>query len=251
MRSLILLTCVTTIISAAIVTISTDLYNNVANEKYWNGVDNIKLMIKEYDICAIANTIESLLSAEPEHVINFACALWITGENHIVKTFFPKEFELLFNGDKVRIVNQKYNLPLKLGLDVDDDGDRALWGNAINVHDERLEWIFYLSWCNDRVVFKIKNLEREMYLKLNYKVDNIGDRAVWGNNLKISQNRLTWSLVPVWKNKTMHFHIINKEFGLGLKLAVATDNLNDRRAYGHAGTLAKDPERFMWRIIPA
>ncbi|XP_035457707.2 microvitellogenin-like [Spodoptera frugiperda] len=80
-----------------------------------------------------------------------------------------------------KIYSNEYNMYLKLDVNVDNIGDRKVWGST-NSNETRHQ--YYLEPClrNGVIVFFIINRRYRQGFKLDVNADNIGDRLLWGHN---------------------------------------------------------------------
>lgn len=94
------------------------------------------------------------------------------------------------DGDCYFIVNEQYQLPLKLGMHLDDD-DRQAWGGGIpnfvesyvvnhNPMERKYYWKLIPIANSQPQTYKIVNCAFNGYLKLSLNKDGDGDRVVWG-----------------------------------------------------------------------
>lgn len=148
------------------------------------------------------------------------------------------------------LINKKYGLALKLAAYTDNDGDREVWGDSKDIISKRVVWKLVPFWEDNRVFFKIMNIDCNMYLKLGLMADNEGDRGAFGAGTTEDGGDAiyAWLLEPFEKDGEIQFRIINRLYSQGLKLAVAEDSMKDRRLFGHKGDIYKDDKRFSWYI---
>ena len=118
------------------------------------------------------------------------------------KDRFYWKFSPIENGKYFIITNNKFNMPLKLGFNLDKDADRiAYGGNAVRGVEEENKNRFYwrLLPINKGKSFSILNKEFDMPLKLEWNADETGDRKSYGGNPeagieKDNQNRFYWNV---------------------------------------------------------
>ena len=224
-----------------------ELYNDVVDGKYDNAVKTAKSLGAPAGFL-IKGIVTRLISSVPRNVMSFAYKLWNGDAKDIVRKYFPDAFQHIMGEDDVTIVNQEYQLPLKLDVKTDRDNDRLAWGDNRRILTcHRVSWNLIPCWTGSKVVFKLYNVDCEMYLKLDLRVDSLGDRQVWGSSYS-GEDRHKYYLEPMIKNDTLVFFIINYEYDQGLKLDVDMDSLGDRLLWGHNGNVYTDRERFRWII---
>ncbi|KAH9635457.1 hypothetical protein HF086_003211 [Spodoptera exigua] len=225
-----------------------EFYKNVVNGNFEVATEMAIVFADGGFSDLIKETVTRLIDSVPRNVMSLAYQLWHGGADNIVRNCFPSPFELIFNGDNVKIINKGYLQPLKLDVNLDSYKDRLAWGDNICECDStRLSWKILPVWENDGVTFKIYSNEYNMYLKLDANVDNIGDRQVWGST-NSNESRHEYYLEPYLKNDVLVFFIINKRYRQGLKLDVSKDKYGDRLLWGHNGSVYNEYERFRWII---
>ena len=224
-----------------------EFYNDVVEAKY----DTAVKMAKNLEVAAgdlIKDTVTRLISSAPRNLMSFAYKLWNGDAKNIVRNFFPKAFQHIMGENAVTIVNKGYLLPLKLDVHTDYYNDRLAWGdNSRVLTSNRVSWKIIPLWVSNKVVFKLYNIDCNMYLKLDVNVDSYGDRQAWGSS-NSGEERHKYYLEPLIKNDTLVFFIINYEYGQGLKLDANTDRYGDRLLWGHNGSVNNDQERLRWII---
>ncbi|KAJ8730795.1 hypothetical protein PYW08_002208 [Mythimna loreyi] len=226
-----------------------EMFNNVINGDYNAAVSKAQSYGVANDNEFVNNVVMRLITDAPRKVMTFAYKLWEGGAKNVVRNSFPKCFQHIFNEDAVTIVNKQYLQPLKLDVNTDSYNDRLAWGDndQCEITSERLSWKILPVWHSDGLTFKLYNIHRNMYLKLDVNVDSYGDRKAWGS-VNSDEERHRYYLEPLFKNGTLVFFIINYKYGQGLKLDVNTDSYGDRLLWGHNGTVHNEYERFRWII---
>nr|AUB45121.1 GBP-binding protein [Helicoverpa armigera armigera] len=220
------------------------LYKNITNSNYERAI----MATRSLADVAGGQIIDRLINDAPRTAMSYAYKLWNGGARDVVRNYFPKPFQHIFNEDAVTIANLKFRQPLKLDVHKDSYGDRLVWGdNACDLSSERVSWKLIPVWDNDGVTFKLYNIDCSMYLKLDVNVDNIGDRKAWGSN-NSDELRHRYYLEPGFKNGSLVFHIVNCKYNQGLKLAVAVDGYGDRLLWGHGYEGDIDDNRLCWNI---
>lgn len=225
-----------------------ELYEKVTKGSYDNAV-NITQSMKIKNGETINEIVTKLIGAGSRNIMAYAYKLWHADAKDVVRNYFPTSFRLIFNEDNVKIINKQYYLALKLDANKDSYNDRLAWGDSSDKTSKRVSWNIIPVWDANSVTFKLYNVDCDMYLKLDYNEDNIGDRKAWGSN-NSGEVRHRYYLEPVMKNETLAFFIINCQFQQGLKLDMHVDSIGDRLLWGHNGTVYNNDERFRW-IIPA
>lgn len=226
---------------------SVQLYNAVVSKAMDEALDITKTL-NHTNTAMIRETIEQLSMDEVDNILLYAYKLWISGQKDVVINTFPEEVKLLLNEDDVKIISSKFNIPLKLDMHTDGDGDRALWGDGLGVDEYRHRFRFEPILMGDKIMFKIKNVQHAMYLKLDSHQDEIGDRAVFGDAGHAGDDRLTFVLETFQNQNGFQFFIVNQQYKQCLKLALSTDDDNDRRAWGHKGQYREDKLHFGFKI---
>jgi len=192
--------------------------------------------------------VNRLLSEGKRNIVEYAYKLWNMFGTNIVKDHFPKEFRMFLNEDPVLIINKRDELALKLQLSMDNDGDRASFGDGADKTSHRVSWRIYPLWEKNRVYIKILNIHRNQYLKLEIKSDVDGDHKAFGADADDTY-RHQWYLHPVLLEKETLFYIYNRQYNKPLKLGRHVDSDGDRQLWGHNG-VADNPEHFGWHIAP-
>lgn len=245
---LILLLCVASVAIAKSIHHSEQLYNAIVSGAYTNAIE-LANTLYDSDKDTVQATIEKLSTDDIETAMQYAYKLWISGKKDVVVEHFPQEFKMIFNEDDVRVVSSKFNIPLKLDMNTDSDGDRFVWGDGSAVDEYRHRFRFEPILINDKVMFKIKNVQHGMYMKLDSRQDDAGDRMAYGDSLHSNMERLIFRLEPYKNQNGLQFYIISNQYKQALKLALSTDDYNDRKLYGHHGEYREDPLRFGWKIM--
>ncbi|KAG6463355.1 microvitellogenin-like [Manduca sexta] len=195
----------------------------------------------------IVDVVNKLLQQGIRATTPFAYKLWNSGEKEIVNNYFPDAFKLIFNGDNIKIVSNYYNMALKLDANVDYYNDRLGWGDKSDHSSNRVSWTLLPIWENNNVIFKIRNNEHSMFLKLDVNVDSYGDRKCWGSNSS-NELRHTWKLEPVKLQGNVVFFIVNCEYDQALKLDANVDSYGDRLLWGNNGNVVNNPRYFGWLV---
>lgn len=236
-------------ISSPLEEYSEELYNAIVSNSFIDAL----AMTNSFDRHILTKTIEKLLQDNIDNVVQYAFRLWISNHKDVVIENFPQPFKLIFNEDDVKLINTKYNLPLKMDVKVDYYGDRLIWGDGIPSNEYRHRWRIEPIFMNDRVSFTIKNIERMMYMKLSNHPNHTGERQAWGDAINVSIDRLTWTLEPIYGEDHLDFFIVNEQHKQGIKLASKVDKYNDRELLGHNGQHRYDSDRsnLRWKIIKA
>nr|AXY55009.1 microvitellogenin [Maruca vitrata] len=223
------------------------LRNYVLNSKFNDAVR----LCKEFSFSNYSNTINDvvteLILQKNRKVMDFAYRLWNDGGQRVVAKYFPKIFEKVMNEKDVKIISKIRSQALKLAVDMDRDRDRMAWGDVSDKSSQRVKWRFMPIWRDGSVTFKLMNVDCGMFLKLAAYTDSYKDREAWGA-FGSSTNRHCWYLDPVMLNGELLFFVVNKEYGLGLKLDANPDSAGDRQLWGHNSSVHNDPEYFGWRI---
>ncbi|TDB61288.1 hypothetical protein [Photorhabdus khanii] len=213
------------------------LYDCISKADYSDAQEILNSLNSEHLL--IKRVITSLLDSSNPHILPFAYFLWQKGDSLSVTELFPKELVNIIDGGFKKIINQKYNAPLKLGTSTDGDGDHTAYGGVADIN--RLSWRFVLSEY-DSNTFIIYNKAYNVPLKLGTSTDGDGDHIAYGGAADI--DRCSWQLVYQNDNNTVI--MLNKAYNVPLKLGTSTDGDGDHKAYGGAAELA----RCTWQIEP-
>jgi hypothetical protein len=223
-----------------------ELYNSIVDGFYSYSIKVTQnLSLNHGNV--ISDTVARLSQEGNENLPSYVYKLWIGGHKDLVKTCLPKTYEAIFNEDDVVLISKKFKMALKLSVNKDSDGDREVWGDVEDKTSAKVAWQLLPVWTNNRVSFKLKNQDKMMFLKMGLWPDSINDRDVFGSETNEELKHL-WNLVPLTVDNKYYFHIVNRQFGLGLKLAETTGALGDRKLWGHNGDLNFEPARFTWSI---
>lgn len=97
-----------------------------------------------------------------------------------------------------KLYNVKYNMFLKLDVNVDYYGDRQAWGST-NSNEPRHRFVLEPSIVDDKLVFVIINYEYKQGLKLGLNPNSEGDRLLWGHHgdARGNHDRFKW-IVEAW-----------------------------------------------------
>ncbi|XP_068623872.1 microvitellogenin-like [Battus philenor] len=93
----------------------------------------------------------------------------------------------------------------------------------------------------------IVNKEYNLAMKLDASADIYNDRLAWGDSKDKTSLNVKWNFVPLWKNNSVMFKILNNKYNLFLKLDAYTDEYGDRKAWGSKNT---NEERLEWTLRP-
>ncbi|KAJ8711799.1 hypothetical protein PYW08_008753 [Mythimna loreyi] len=211
-----------------------ELYKNVTQADYDIAVELAKSMDTESGYEAIIEVVTKLLGEGFPNTMSFAYKLWNNGGEEIVRNCFPGAVQQILKGGHVTIVNNKYKQALKLDVNVDSYNDRLAWGDKSDKTSRRVTWKFIPVTENDTVLFKITDLNYNMFLKLDVNTDSYGDRKGWGS-VSDSGAVHEYLLEPIAQNNIVVFRIINYQFNQGLKLDANEDSYGDRQLWGHNG----------------
>ncbi|KAJ8711798.1 hypothetical protein PYW08_008752 [Mythimna loreyi] len=210
------------------------LYNYVAEAAYDIAVEITKTMDTENGYEAINKVVTKLLGAGSTNVMTYAYKLLNSGGDEVIRKSFPDAIQLVLKGEVVTIVNKQYQQALKLDANVDSYNDRLAWGDKSDKTSRRVSWKFNPIWENDKVVFKINNMDCNMFLKLDANTDSLGDRKSWGSTNDNEINH-EYYVEPSMKDGTLVFRIINYQYNQALKLDANVDSYGDRLLWGHNG----------------
>ncbi|KAG6458850.1 microvitellogenin-like [Manduca sexta] len=225
------------------------LYSAVVLGEYENAVTISLVLDKLSNGNVVKNVVDRLLRNSIRNTMEYSYKLWSCGGRHVVANHFPVEFRLILGEDVLKLVNKRDNLALKLGVDIDGDGDRGAWGDGKDKSSNRVSWKMIPIWEGNKTYFKIYNPDTNMYLKSGIVDDNIGDRRCYGSS-DADTNRHQWYLHPVKYDEDVLFFIYNRKYNQALKLGRDADNIGDRVLWGHNGYVTNNPEHFAWRILP-
>lgn len=225
------------------------LYNHVTSAQYDQAVNLCIELRKAQQGKVIADVLELLLHDANPKTMTFAYKLWVGGCQDLIATWFPSELQFILRTNNVQIVSHYYDQALKLDASIDNDKDRLAWGDSKDKSSVRVIWKFFPELYNDQVIFKIKNNEYKMFLKLDSNPDSVGDRKCYGSANSF-EDRHKWLLEPVRFKDEVLFFIINYNFQQGLKLATEKDVYGDRILWGHNGNIVDNPDYYGWKIIP-
>ncbi|XP_063829138.1 microvitellogenin-like [Ostrinia nubilalis] len=228
--------------------ITQELYKSIVQGSYSHAVKTTKYIIDNNHAAYITSVVEKLAQEGNRNLLSYVYQLWISGERRAVENHMPTVFKRIFD-DNVTLVQKEYGQALKLGVNIDGDGDRTAWGDSKDVTSDRVQWKLLPVWENNQVFFKIKNIDYNMFLKLEIYEDQIGDRGAFGSSGDGTQRHI-WILEPVVIDGFMFFYIINRQFSQGLKLQMSADSMGDRKLWGHNGNIHQDPSHYAWAIKP-
>ncbi|KAJ8709232.1 hypothetical protein PYW07_009058 [Mythimna separata] len=223
------------------------LYKNVTEAAYDTAVDLTKSMDTEKGFEAIGKVVTKLIDAGSTNIMAYTYKLWNSGGNEIVRKSFPDAIQLILKGELVTIINQQYQQALKLDANINSSNDRLAWGDKSDKTSRRVSWKFTPIWENDNVVFKINNMEYNMFLKLDVNTDSLGDRKGWGSTNDNEINH-EYYVKPVMKDGTLVFRIINYQYNQALKLDANVDSYGDRQLWGHNGDAYGTNSALDWVI---
>ncbi|KAJ8711797.1 hypothetical protein PYW08_008751 [Mythimna loreyi] len=210
------------------------IYQNVTEANYDTAVNLTKSMDTQGGYEAIIEVVTKLLRTGSTNVMAFAYKLWNSGGDEIVRNCFPGAIQSILKTEVVTIVNNQFQQALKLDANLDSYNDRLAWGDKSDKTSKRVNWKFIPIWENNNVVFKIYNLDCNMYLKLDVNTDSYGDRQAWGSS-NDNETRHKFYVEPSKKGETLIFRIINYEYNQALKLDVNVDSYGDRLLWGDNG----------------
>lgn len=227
--------------------LSNYLYKNVVDGNYVDAILKSKKIDESGNSSLIFDVITKLLVEGNKNVMTYAYQLWHSNCMDIVTKYFPLVFQTILKEEHVVILNKKFNLALKLDYGTNSDENRLAWGDSKDKTSERVKWKFVPVLKGDCVVFKIRNYEHGLFLKLDSITNNVGDRQAWGSK-DTSEERFEWYLNPIMVNYVLMFLLINKEYNQGIILDSNLDVFNDRLLWGHNGEVLKTPEEYGWYI---
>lgn len=223
------------------------LYKHVVDAKYYNAVGISKSLSKgaNANVCDnIVKTVKKLLEERNPNLVNYAYTLWNNDAKDIVSNNFPISFELIFKEETVKIINKKNMISLKLDMNDSDEIKRVV-GNSNNTNDR---WTLTPIWDNGKVYFKIKNVEQDLFLKLNATTGGIQDIHVVG--VKDAKEAIQWSLQPMKVDDDVMFFITNKESNEGLKFDKTEGTSDDRVLLDNKEPVNDNLGYFEWFIAP-
>ncbi|KAL0901077.1 hypothetical protein ABMA27_006399 [Loxostege sticticalis] len=222
-----------------------ELYKNIVQAKYSDAVNVTKDISSRGHGDIITSVVNRLAQEGNRNLLSYVYQLWLSGQNDILQ-HTPKPIQAIFS-EWVILKQKKFGLPLKMDVKTDSDGDRVVWGDASDKRSLRVNWKLIPFWENNCVFFHAQNMEHNMFLKLEVKPDSIGDRGAFGST-DSGTTRHDWILEPVVIDGEVFFYIVNREYNQGLKLAMSTDSLGDRKLWGHNGDFHREPSHFAWSI---
>uniref|UniRef100_A0A2A4IYY5 Uncharacterized protein n=1 Tax=Heliothis virescens TaxID=7102 RepID=A0A2A4IYY5_HELVI len=220
------------------------LYNNITAGSYDVAVELTKNMNNETGSPAIGEVVTRLIGDAKANVMTYAYKLWNSEDSQIIGKSFPAAFSRIFKGNAVTIVNNEYQQALKLDSNVGSNNAR---GDRSDKTSKKVSWKFLPMWENDNVVFKIYNMESNMYLKLDAQTDSLGDRKALGSSNDDEINH-QYFVEPQFKDETLVFRLINCEHHQALKLDVNVDSNGDRLLWGHNGDPHSQNNTLNWVI---
>ncbi|XP_063829140.1 microvitellogenin-like [Ostrinia nubilalis] len=226
------------------------LLSSIKNANYEQAVDIRKAFAVSSHANSIREVVNDLLHEGNSQVMSFAYKLWNGDTQRIVSKYFPLEFKLIMNEENVMIWNNRFDQALKLAVALDSDRDRRGWGANDEKKGKRVNWKIMPVWRDNRVLFKLLNVEFGMFLKLAKYEDGIHDREAWGS-YGCDDEHHTWRLDPVMLNGKLMFFVVSNKYQLGLKLAVRQDSMGDRALWGHNADVHNNPGHFGWYIKAA
>ena len=225
-----------------------ELYNKVVDGRY----DAAVSMVKYFQVAAghlMNETILRLVNSAPRQLMSFSYKLWQSESQDIVRNHFPKSFRDILSLGPVTVVNNRYLQPLKLDSNTNSENERLAWGdNSKVLTSQNVSWQVLPVWNNNRVTFRLHNIQRNYSLKLDSKVEKSGDRQAWGTS-NSNEDSHRYYLEPMYKNDTLVFLIINYQYAQGLKLDESASSNGDRALLGHNGSVLREDERFRWTIV--
>lgn len=224
------------------------LYHYVTGGAYDVAVELTKNMDTEKGCETISEVVKKLLRVSSANFMPYAYKLWKSGGNEIISKSFPEAFQLIFKGDIVTIVNKQYQQALKLDANVDSNNDRVAWGDSSDKTSRRVSWQFVPIWDNDNVVFKVKNMDCNMYLKLDVNTDSLGDRKGWASTNDNEINHQYYVEPFMLDDEAVMFRIINYQYHQALKLDSNVDSYGNRLLWGHNGDPHGNSTALNWII---
>ncbi|KAJ8709233.1 hypothetical protein PYW07_009059 [Mythimna separata] len=224
-----------------------ELHKNVIEADFDIAVELAKTMDTESGSEAIIDVVTRLLNEGSPKIMAFAYKLWHSGGEEIVRTTFPGAIQQIIIGGFVTIVNKQYQQALKLDANTDSYNDRLAWGDKSDKTSKRVTWKFMAVLENQNVVFKVQDLNYNMFLKLDANTDNYGDRKGWGSVSDSGINH-EFYLEPYSKDGILVFRIINYQYSQALKLDANTDQYGDRQLWGHNGDAHANNAALDWVI---
>ncbi|XP_021191694.3 microvitellogenin [Helicoverpa armigera] len=223
------------------------LYNNISAGSYDVALELTKNMNNDTGRPAIGEVVYKLIREAKPNVMAYALKLWNSEDSQIIGNSFPAAFSLIFKGDAVTITNMEYQQALKLNSNVDSKNDRFASGDRADKTSKTVSWKFVPMWVNDNVVFKICNMESNLYLKLDAETDSLGDRKVMGSSNDNETNH-QYFVEPLMKDETLVFRLINCEHHQALKMDVNVDSNGDRLLWGHNGDPRGQNNTLNWVV---
>ncbi|KAG6455165.1 microvitellogenin-like isoform X2 [Manduca sexta] len=227
--------------------IEKELYNAITAGKMDTAVAIAKSLHRTGGSSNIAKVVNKALNGGLESIMTFAYKLWDSGEKDIVTKNFPTAFKWIFNEDEIEIVSNHYeNTKLKLDPTNDEWHNRLAYGTDRGNGGTTFSWVMLPIWKDDKVIFKLKNIEYNMHLRLDIHDNSAGDRKGWGSQ-NLDDVRYNWKLVPMNHGYKVVFIIVNCQYDQTLKLDNNVDKYGDRQLWGHNG-MYYDIENFMWLV---
>ena len=234
LRTSILLLAIAAITIAA--PTSEELYNNVMVGDIASAVAKSKELQKQGKGDVIADAVNKLIKNSQRNTMEYAYQLWSLEARDIVKERFPIQFRMMLGENSIKMINKRDNLAMKLGVAADSDGDRVAYGAADDKTSDRVAWKFVPLSEDNRVYFKIMNVQRSQFLKLGTDTDNDGEHKAYASS-GADSFRHQWYLQPAKADGNLVFYIFNREYNHALKLSRAIDSMGDRQVWGHNGNV--------------
>ncbi|CAH0677959.1 unnamed protein product [Spodoptera exigua] len=222
------------------------LYNKVTDGVYDDAVALTKIMDTEAGSEAIGEVVVKLIGEKCGNVMSYAYKLWNSGATEVVQNSFPTPFQLILKGEVVTIVNKEYQQAMKLEVG-NSKTDIPVLGDSSDKISKKVSWKFQTEVENGNVVFKICNLEHNMYLKLDENTDNLGDRKVLAS-LGNSEVKYTYYVEPVMTNGHIAFRLIDTQYHQAVKMDEKEDSNGTRQLWGHNGDPRGDNKSLDWVI---
>ncbi|KAG6455173.1 microvitellogenin-like isoform X3 [Manduca sexta] len=227
--------------------IEEELYNAISGWNMATAVAITKSLHRTGGSSNIANVVNKVLDEGMDSTMTFAYKLWHAGEKDIVTDNFPIAFKLILNEDEIEIASNRYeDSILKLDSNTDEWHNRLAWGDDSGSNGTRYTWAMFPIWKDDKILFRLKNIEYDMCLRLDIHDNSAGDRKAWGSQ-NLDDVRYNWKLEPINHGNKTVFYIVNCEFDQALKLDDNVDKDGDRQLWGHNG-MYYDPEKFGWIV---
>ncbi|CAK1590250.1 unnamed protein product [Parnassius mnemosyne] len=85
------------------------LYKNIVDKNYEKAVCKSKLLQDSNNGSIISDTVGKLLKEGQQNIWSYAYKLWNSNAKSLITNYFPQQFQAIFNGDYVMIVNKSCN----------------------------------------------------------------------------------------------------------------------------------------------